>query len=88
MHEIAYFREVPCDGDLSYAYWIAKNYKIGKADKLKEGIIGATILKWIKENQVQIVETKGGIFDWGKNQYAIDFSNKNIEGESFFEKSL
>lgn len=46
-----YYREVPCDNDLFRAYYIAYQYGIIKKET---DILGAVILKWIKDSWVRI----------------------------------
>lgn len=83
--EVTYFREIPCDGDLYYAYWVMIKYKILKEDECKNGIIGAILLKWIKEGYVELSKTRGGLFNLKDNNYAITF--KNVETPEFLAKN-
>ena len=48
---VDYYRDIPCDGDIFKAYYIAKIYNILKN---KTDILGAIILKWIKDDIVKI----------------------------------
>lgn len=73
--EIPYFREVPCVKDLARAYWVAFHYHVVSVDVLRPGIIGAILLKWLKENKIKITETKKGLFSFKDNNYAIDLTN-------------
>ena len=58
--EIPYFRDVPCDNDLYKAYYIGYKYNIIKN---KTDILGAIILKWLKEGKIRIeVSTIGTIW--------------------------
>lgn len=84
-HEVTYFRDIPCDGDIYYAYWIMIKYKILKEEDCKNGIVGATLLKWIKEGYIELTKTRGGIFDFRDNKYAITF--KNIDTPEFQSKN-
>lgn len=74
-NEVTYYRDIPCEGDLYYAYWVMIKYKILKEDDCKNGLIGAILLKWIKEGYVELSKTKGGLFDLKDNTYAITFKN-------------
>lgn len=90
-NEVTYFRDIPCEGDLYYAYWIMIKYKILKEEECKNGIIGAILLKWIKEGYIEISKTKRGLFSLRDNNYAITF--KNVDTSEFsakkeLEKSL
>lgn len=84
-HEVTYFRDVPCKGDLYYAYWIMIKYKILKEDDCKNGLIGAILLKWIKEGYIELSKTRGGLFELRDNKYAITF--KNIDTPEFQRKN-
>ena len=46
-----YYREIPCDKDILRAYFIAGQYRLVKN---KTDILGALLLKWIKEKKVKI----------------------------------
>ena len=77
-NELKYCRDIPCDGDLYYAYWVMIKYKILKEEECKNGLIGAILLKWIKEGYVELSKTKAGLFNFIGNKYAITFKNLNI----------
>lgn len=81
---VAYCREIPCDGDLYYAYWLISKYGILKPNECKNGLIGAMILKWIKEGYVEITKTKGGFFSLKDNKYAVHFNQ--LESENYKKK--
>jgi len=49
--DIPYFRDIPCGGDIFRGYFIAYNYGIMKN---KTDFLGAVLLKWLKENKIQI----------------------------------
>lgn len=54
------FRDIPCDKDIFYAYWVAYNYNLTKK---KEDFLGAVLLKWIHDGNVKIEKvTKDGLF--------------------------
>ena len=74
--ELNAFRDIPCDKDLFYAYWVAQQYNISTS-KIKEGIIGAILLKWVKEKRITITKTKKGLFSFKDNNYAVDFTINN-----------
>lgn len=48
---IPYYRDIPCNGDIFIAYYIAYTYGLIKN---KTDILGAVILKWIKEGNATI----------------------------------
>lgn len=55
--EIPYFRDIPCDNDLYKAYYIGNKYNIIKN---KTDILGAIILKWLKEGKIRIETSETG----------------------------
>lgn len=54
---IEYFRDIPCNNNLHRAYFIAYEYGILKN---KTDILGAIILKWIKDSLVRVEQREGG----------------------------
>lgn len=75
--DIMYYREIPCNKDLEKAYFICKNYNIVTLKNLKKGLMGAIILRWIKNKYITVVPTKKGLFSIKDNNYALDFNNMN-----------
>ncbi len=69
------FRDIPCNKDLFYGYFLCYHYDISTIKHLKEGIIGAVLLKWIDENQIEVVEGKKKLFNIKDNNYAVDFNH-------------
>ena len=55
--DVDYYRDIPCNSDLHRAYFIAYHYGILKN---KTDILGAIILKWIKDSLVRIEQKEGG----------------------------
>lgn len=49
--KVDYFREIPCDGNLYKAYYIALKYGLIKK---KTDILGANLLKWLHEGRITI----------------------------------
>ena len=49
--DVPCYREIPCEGNIFYAYWVAVNYNLINK---KEDFLGAILLKWIKEGNVKI----------------------------------
>ena len=74
-NDIDMYRDIPCGKNIIYAYWLCYNYNIVSSSKLKEGLIGAILLKWLKEKKIEITETKKGLFSFKDNNYAIHFTN-------------
>lgn len=50
-HKCSYFREIPCNGDIFKAYFIATLYDINEN---VGDLLGAILLKWIKEEKIFI----------------------------------
>ncbi|MBQ3413772.1 MAG: DUF2207 domain-containing protein [Clostridia bacterium] len=73
--EIPLYRDIPCNKDLHRAYWVCYNYNLFNRNKLKKGFIGALFLKWIKNGNVRICETKKGLFSIKDDNYALDLNN-------------
>lgn len=55
--DVAYFRDIPCNSNLHRAYFIAYQYGIVKN---KTDVLGAIILKWIKDSLVRVEQREGG----------------------------
>lgn len=55
--DVAYFRDIPCNGDIFRAYYIAYQYGIMKN---KTDILGAIILKWLKSGIIRTEQRDGG----------------------------
>lgn len=85
--QIEYWREVPCDKDLVKAYWVCYEYSVVPESTLQEGIIGAILLKWIKNEYITVSKTKKGLFSFKDNNYAIDFT-KMTQGDNEIENEL
>ena len=83
--DVAYYRDIPCNGDIFRAYYIAYQYGIMKN---KTDILGAIILKWLKAGMIRTEQRDGGkIFK--KEQTVIilgDEVTKKFENER--EESL
>ena len=55
--DVAYYRDIPCNGDIFRAYYIAYHYGITKK---KTDILGAIILKWLKQGIIKTEQRDGG----------------------------
>ncbi len=55
--DVAYFRDIPCNGDIFRAYYIAYQYGIMKN---KTDLLGAIILKWLKAGIIRTEQRNGG----------------------------
>lgn len=54
---IDYFRDIPCQGNLLRAYYIGYKYGIVKN---KTDILGAIILKWLKDDLIKVEQKESG----------------------------
>jgi len=71
--EINNFRDIPFNKDITLAYYIGKMKKLIK----EENIMGAILLKWIKENKIEMIPTESGLLDFNKNDnYYINLIKK------------
>lgn len=68
---IDYYRDIPCNNDIYRAFWIATQYGLIKD---KSNLMGAVLLKWVKDEKIKIVDMQEGIII-KRDSYAIDFSN-------------
>ena len=78
--DINNFRDIPFNKDVLKAYYIGKEEYI----MAEENIMGAIILKWLKEKKIEMIQTeKDGILDFNKDDnYYIDITNlKNLPNE-------
>ena len=66
--DIEYFRDIPCKDDLLRAYFISCQYGITTD---KTAVIGAVILKWIKQGVVKLLTEIDGK-ELKKGDYALD----------------
>ncbi len=73
-NDIPYFRDIPCDGDLFEAYYIAYQYNILKN---KNDIFGAIILKWLKDSLIKIGKKEAGLI-FKKENIIIILNETNI----------
>lgn len=74
------FRDIPCDKDIFYAYWVAYNYNLTKK---KEEFLGTILLKWIHDGNVRVEKiTKDGWFK-DKEVTNIVFVNRPNESNEY-----
>lgn len=80
-----YFRDIPCNGDLFKAYYIAEKYGIISK---KTDLLGAIILKWIKESKVRIEQKEqGAIFKKENTVVILNETNPN-EITNIYERQI
>lgn len=78
---VPYFRDIPFDKNILKSYFIGYEEGIMK----QSNIMGAILLKWLKEGKITIVKLPDTLFN--KNNFYIDLTNlQNVENNS--EKNL
>jgi len=85
--DLHYFRDIPCDKSILKAIFLAKNYGINKNLEANKGVIGAYLLKWIRDEKIKVKDDGTGKFN--KNKFALDITNL-VEDEKMdpIEKKL
>ena len=68
-----YYRDLPCNKDLFRAYWVARNYRLIKR---KEDLLGAILLKWVKDGIVRLEKKEEGSIFKRKNTNIV-FENED-----------
>ena len=80
--DVNYYREMPSNKDLERAYWVCLKYSVIPEEKVKQGIIGAILLKWIKNGYITVLKMEKGILSFKDNNYAIDLTKiTNVDNE-------
>lgn len=71
-----YFREIPCNNDILRIYWVAFNYSLyarRDGSDIKSGLVGALLLKWLKQGYIKISNLPPKMLSFKDNNYAVDF---------------
>ena len=66
--DLDYYRDIPCNGNLFRAYYIAYNYGLLKN---KTDILGAIILKWLKDSLIKLEQKEQGVIFKKENTVII-----------------
>ena len=82
-NSLDYCSDIPCDKDIFEAFYVGYKYKIIKN---KTDLLGALILKWIKEGKCSSKKRLVGIFR--KKEETCIILQKNITFDTDFEKRL
>lgn len=82
INEVNYIRDIPCNKDIFYAYWLGINYKYIPVDDLKIGLVGAVLLKWIKEGKITVKKTEQKKLFGVKYVYDLDLNNIGLFSDS------
>ena len=80
-----YWRDIPCEGNLFKAYYIAYNYGLIKK---KTDILGAIILKWLKEGVIRTENREGGKVFKREDTVIILGDNSNLQFDDPRETEL
>ena len=83
--DVEYWRDIPCDGDIFKAYYIAYNYGLIKK---KTDILGAIILKWLKQGVIRTENREGGKVFKKENTVIILGENSNLQFDDSRETEL
>lgn len=74
--DIPYYRDIPCKKDIFRAYYIGYNYGLLKN---KTDILGAIILKWIKDSVIRVEQKESGmIFKKENTVIVLNETNPDI----------
>ena len=66
--DVPYFRDIPCKKDIFRAYYVAHQYGLTKN---KTDILGAIILKWLKEGLIKIEQKETGMIFKKENTVVV-----------------
>lgn len=83
--DVEYWRDIPCEGNLFKAYYIAYNYGLIKK---KTDILGAIILKWLKEGVIRTENREGGKAFKREDTVIILGDNSNLQFDDPRETEL
>ncbi|MDD2409670.1 MAG: DUF2207 domain-containing protein [Bacilli bacterium] len=84
-HDLSYYRDIPCNKNIYYAFFIASNYKLNKKDS---DFLGAVLLSWIKKGYISIQKRENKTLFKSKEETCIIFddyplTNKGLESEIY-----
>jgi len=80
LKDVPYFRDIPCNKNIFKAYWIACQYGLVKK---KTDFLGAILLKWIKNKNVESIKIESGLLK--KESRAIKLINSDGLNETELE---
>ena len=82
LKDVNNFRDIPCDKDIFKAYFLSTVYKLNSK---KEDLLGAILLKWIRDGQIKIIKQEKKNLLNKKEITALDLT-KPLEGTSIEAK--
>lgn len=80
-----YFRDIPCQKNIFRTYWIAVQYKLIKNHT---DLLGAILLKWLKEGKVQSVTVTSKILKKEEKALKLVTEEMNTEFEARLYKMM
>lgn len=83
--DVSYYRDIPCKGDIFQSYYIAYQYKLIKN---KTDILGAIILKWLKQGIIRTENKEQGKVFKKENTVIILDNNTNKKFDNIRETEL
>ena len=83
--DVAYYRDIPCSGDIFKAYYIAYQYNLIKN---KTDILGAIILKWLKQGIIRTEQRECGNIFKRENTVIILGEDSNKQMDNSMETKL
>ncbi len=81
----AFYKEIPCFGDINIAYWLLYNYSNEDKQKLNNSLFGAYIFKWYKKGYIDIKKSKNILSKGGYDIYLNDgnWEKNYVENEIY-----
>ena len=83
--DVSYYRDIPCKGDIFQSYYIAYQYKLIKN---KTDILGAIILKWLKQGIIRTENKEQGKVFKKENTVIILDNDANKKFDNIRETEL
>lgn len=83
--DVSYYRDIPCNGDIFKSYYIAYQYKLIKN---KTDILGAIILKWLKQGIIRTENKEQGKVFKKENTVIILDNDANEKFDNIRETEL
>ncbi|MDD8049016.1 MAG: DUF2207 domain-containing protein [Thomasclavelia sp.] len=84
--ESGYFRDIPCNKDLFYLYYLIKKIGLENEEDLKSSLLSAVLLGWIRDGNLDFTREEGTGF-FKKDKCEIDFS-KPFNAHNKLEEEL
>ncbi len=81
--DVPLYRDIPCNKDIFRAYWVAVNYGLMKR---KTDLLGAILLKWLREGKIRTEKIESGILKKEQNIIIFDqdfFSSNTLENDLY-----